>query len=94
MNEQYILQQENSASSMSHFEEILRQEKKFRPYGEKLSELKKGERIFELYKPTMMNPGFKEVFLYIKYRIFENLYGSRESKIKKSQSFLLFFTPH
>lgn len=76
MNEQYILQQENSASSMSHFEEILRQEKKFRPYGEKLSELKKGERIFELYKPTMMNPGFKEVFLYIiyEYNIFCILY--------------------
>ena len=50
---------------MSHFEDILRQEKKFRPYGEKLSELKKGERIFELYKPTMKNPGFKEVFRWL-----------------------------
>ena len=59
---------------MSHFEEILRQEKKFRPYGEKLSELKKGERIFELYKPTMMNPGFKEVFLYIIYGILYTAY--------------------
>jgi len=63
LNEQYILQQENSASSLSHFEDILRQEKKFRPYGEKLSELKRGDRTFELYKPTMMNPGFKEWYL-------------------------------
>jgi len=58
-----ILQQENSATNQSHFEDIITKDRKFRPYGQKIGEIKRGEKTFELFKASMSDPGFREWYL-------------------------------
>jgi len=61
LNKFEILQQENSATNTNHFEEMVRQDRKFRPHGAKVTEYKRGDQTFEVYKATMADSGFLEV---------------------------------
>jgi len=63
LNENYILDQENCASSIGHFGDMVRKDKDFKPFGSKVTEFKRNSRHFEIYKPTMADPGFKEWYL-------------------------------
>ena len=64
LNKYEILQHENAATNVEHFEDMVRKDKNFKPFGSKLIEYKKGEKTFELYKASMSDAGFKEVILY------------------------------
>jgi len=63
LNKHEILQQENSAANKNHFEDLIRKDSKFRPFGEKITEFKRGDRIFEVYKSTKADPGFIQWYL-------------------------------
>ena len=40
---------------------MIRQDRKFRPHGTKLTEYRRDDRIFEVYKANMNDSGFLEV---------------------------------
>ena len=59
LNQNYILDQENCASSIGHFGDMVRKDKDFKPYGNKVTEFERNSKHFEIYKPTMADPGFR-----------------------------------
>jgi len=64
LNEHFILDHESAVKSRTGFEDKIRNELNFAPFGRKLVEFKaKGGRTFELYQPTMGDAGFREWYL-------------------------------
>lgn len=74
---QEILQAENGATNQSHFEEMIRQDEKFRPSGTKICEFQKGEKTFEIYKAKISDPGFLDWYLRLETFIMWFIDGSR-----------------
>ena len=64
LNEHYILDHDGGAvKSRTGFEDKIRNEVHFKPYGRKLVEFTaKGGKTFELYQPTMEDAGFRLIF--------------------------------
>jgi len=63
LNQNYILDQENCASSIGHFGDMVRKDKDFKPFGSKITEFERNSKHFEIYKPTMADPGFRLIVL-------------------------------
>ena len=59
------MDQENCASSIGHFGDMVRKDKDFKPYGSKITEFERNSKHFEIYKPTMADPGFRLIILAI-----------------------------
>ena len=57
------MDQENCASSIGHFGDMVRKYKDFKPYGSKITEFERNSKHFEIYKPTMADPGFRLIIV-------------------------------